>query len=93
VEKYLLQNGDMVVMRGETQSKWLHAIPKRTHAEPRIKYAPWREHDAHCSITFRKAINKAGTDNYYHYNVNEGNVFRWVNRKMVDSGETGYAAK
>jgi hypothetical protein len=38
VEKYLLQNGDMVVMQGETQGKWLHAIPKRTHAEPRIKY-------------------------------------------------------
>jgi alkylated DNA repair dioxygenase AlkB len=37
VEKYLLQNGDMVVMQGETQSKWQHAIPKRTHAAPRIK--------------------------------------------------------
>jgi alkylated DNA repair dioxygenase AlkB len=38
VEKYLLQNGDMIVMQNETQSKWLHAIPKRAHAEPRIKY-------------------------------------------------------
>jgi alkylated DNA repair dioxygenase AlkB len=38
VEKYVLQSGDMVLMQGETQSKWLHAIPKRTHAEPRIKY-------------------------------------------------------
>jgi alkylated DNA repair dioxygenase AlkB len=38
VEKYLLQNGDMIVMQDETQSKWLHAIPKRAHAERRIKY-------------------------------------------------------
>lgn len=45
------------------------------------------------SITFRKAINKAGTDNYYHYNVNEGNIFRWVDGKIIDTGlkvlETG----
>jgi hypothetical protein len=35
----------MVVMQGETQGKWLHAIPKRTRAEPRIKYliAPYVE--------------------------------------------------
>ena len=38
VEKYLLWSGDMVVMQGETQSKWLHSIPKRTNVEPRIKY-------------------------------------------------------
>lgn len=38
------------------------------------------------SITFRKAINKAGTDNYYHYNVNEGNIFRWNDGKMIDTG-------
>jgi hypothetical protein len=29
-------------MQGETQGKWLHAIPKRAHAEPRIKYQPTR---------------------------------------------------
>ena len=40
LEKYLLQSGDMVVMQGQTQSKWLHAVPKRNHAEPRIKYIP-----------------------------------------------------
>jgi len=45
------------------------------------------------SITFRRAVNKAGTDNYYHYNVNEGNIFRWVDGKMVDSGETEYVAQ
>jgi len=41
---------------------------------------------SHSSITFRKAINKAGTDNYYHYNVNEGNIFKWVDDKMIDTG-------
>jgi len=42
------------------------------------------------SITFRRAISKAGTDNYYHYNVNDGNIYRWQEGKMVESGETGY---
>ena len=38
-------------------------------------------------------MNKAGTENYYHYNVNEGNIFRWIDGRMVDSGETGYGVK
>lgn len=38
-------------------------------------------------------MNKAGTENYYHYNVNEGNIYRWIDGQMVDSGETGYGVK
>lgn len=53
VEKFLLESGDMVVMRGTTQKEWLHSIPKRAKANPRI------------NITFRRAINTAGTENYY----------------------------
>merc|ERR1712093_623414 len=29
VEKWSLESGDMVVMRGTTQSRWLHSVPKR----------------------------------------------------------------
>ncbi|KAJ3032010.1 hypothetical protein HK097_005391, partial [Rhizophlyctis rosea] len=28
-EKFVLESGDMIVMRGKTQSQWLHAVPKR----------------------------------------------------------------
>jgi alkylated DNA repair dioxygenase AlkB len=32
-EKWNLTSGTMIVMRGETQSKWLHSIPKRAHGK------------------------------------------------------------
>lgn len=57
-------------MRNSTQSKYLHAIPKRTNAMPRI------------NITFRKAMVPGGTDNYYRYNVGDGPVLRWDPRKQ-----------
>jgi hypothetical protein len=47
-EKWTLETGDMVVMRGTTQSQWLHSIPKRASAGGRM------------NLTFRKAINAAG---------------------------------
>jgi alkylated DNA repair dioxygenase AlkB len=28
--------GDLFVMGGTCQQTWLHAVPKRTHADPRI---------------------------------------------------------
>ena len=60
------------------------AIPKRASAGPRI------------NITFRRAINKAGTNNCaralsspltgedYMYNVHDGPVHRWIDGKMVE---------
>ncbi|KAK9814334.1 hypothetical protein WJX72_004103 [[Myrmecia] bisecta] len=70
-EKFLLEAGDLIVMRGSTQAKWLHAVPKRTSTvQPRI------------NITFRKALNIAGTNNYYKYNVGDGPVHKLVNGRM-----------
>ena len=52
-------------MQGTTQSKWLHSIPKRqSSVQPRI------------NITFRRAMNAAGTNNYHRYNIGSGPVFR-----------------
>ncbi|KNC96848.1 uncharacterized protein SPPG_07680 [Spizellomyces punctatus DAOM BR117] len=72
-EKFVLEDGDLLVMQGTTQKEWLHAIPKRATASPRI------------NITFRKAINVAGTNNYYKYNVGDGASYRYINGKMVPS--------
>jgi len=58
-------------MKGETQGKWEHSIPKTKNAQPRI------------NITFRKVLIHKGTDNYYHYNVGEGiEEYGVVNGKM-----------
>jgi hypothetical protein len=48
-------------MRGPTQANWLHSVPKRANAGGRI------------NITFRRAINTAGT-NKYVFNVTEQKV-------------------
>lgn len=50
VEKWSLQSGDCVVMRGTTQSKWLHSVPKRANAGGRM------------NLTFRRAMNTGGTN-------------------------------
>lgn len=50
VEKWSLASGDCVVMRGTTQSKWLHSVPKRVNAGGRM------------NLTFRRAMNTAGTN-------------------------------
>ncbi|PRP88820.1 hypothetical protein PROFUN_00288 [Planoprotostelium fungivorum] len=81
VEKFQLNSGDLIVMRSTTQRNWLHSIPKTTTTVgPRI------------NITFRKAMNVKGTNNYYHFNVHaalkdsgeneahrysEGNMVKW----------------
>ena len=64
VIKMPLGSGDMVLMRGRTQSHWLHAIPKRAGAA--------REDGGRVNITFRKALVKGGTSNYYTFNVGSG---------------------
>ncbi|KAF2831632.1 hypothetical protein CC86DRAFT_391149 [Ophiobolus disseminans] len=78
--KLPLGSGDMVLMRGQTQSNWLHSIPKRAGAEAG---------KGRINITFRKAMVKAGTENYYQYNVGSGGVFKWdaEQEKMVAWGQ------
>jgi len=70
--KIPLGSGDMVLMRGSTQANWLHSIPKRKGAEAE---------KGRINITFRKAMVKGGTENYYRYNVGEGGVWKWDERR------------
>jgi hypothetical protein len=75
--KLPLGSGDMILMRGKTQSCWMHSVPKRTGKN---------ENDGgRINITFRKALIKPGTDNYYHYNVGTGPVYKWddIAREMM----------
>jgi hypothetical protein len=44
-KKWLLENGSLVVMQGETQAKWKHQIPK----EAKVK-------DSRISLTFRQLV-------------------------------------
>jgi alkylated DNA repair dioxygenase AlkB len=67
--KLPLASGDMVLMRGKTQPNWLHSIPKRSGKNA--------EDGGRINITFRKAMVKGGTNNYYNYNVGTGPVFKW----------------
>ncbi|KAH7133534.1 hypothetical protein EDB81DRAFT_658732 [Dactylonectria macrodidyma] len=67
--KLQLGSGDMLLMRGRTQSNWLHSIPKRTGKN--------QEDGGRINITFRRAMIKDGTENYYNYNVGTGLVYRW----------------
>ncbi len=66
--KLSLAGGDMVLMRGPTQSNWLHGVPKRKGADV---------DRGRINITLRRAMVPAGTENYYRYNVGDGGVFRW----------------
>ncbi|KAF3769070.1 hypothetical protein M406DRAFT_251339 [Cryphonectria parasitica EP155] len=66
--KLPLGSGDMVLMRGKTQSCWLHAIPKRSGKN---------DPGGRINITFRRAMVKGGTDNYYNYNLGTGPVYKW----------------
>ncbi|KPI45093.1 Alpha-ketoglutarate-dependent dioxygenase-like protein [Cyphellophora attinorum] len=72
--KFELNSGDMILMRGETQSNWLHSIPKRTGKNSEAG-------QGRINITFRKAMVPGGTENYYRYNVGEGGVYRWDSGK------------
>lgn len=66
--KLALGSGDMVLMRGRTQAQWLHSIPKRKGGEA---------DKGRINITFRKALVRGGTENYYCYNVGNGGVWKW----------------
>nr|OQO23770.1 hypothetical protein B0A51_10152 [Rachicladosporium sp. CCFEE 5018] len=66
--KLPLASGDMILMKGGTQSNWLHSIPKRKGGDA---------DKGRINITFRRAMVKGGTENYYRYNVGEGGVHRW----------------
>ncbi|KAF1829802.1 DNA repair family protein [Decorospora gaudefroyi] len=66
--KLPLGSGDMVLMRGKTQANWLHSIPKRAGVDTG---------KGRINITFRKAMVKGGTENYYQYNVGVGVVHKW----------------
>ncbi|KAL8698584.1 MAG: hypothetical protein Q9201_006485 [Fulgogasparrea decipioides] len=70
--KLTLASGDMVLMRGKTQANWLHSIPKRKRGE---------SEKGRINITFRKAMVKGGTENYYQYNVGKGEVWKWDDGK------------
>lgn len=74
--KLALGTGDMVLMRGRTQANWLHSIPKRKGAGAG---------GGRINVTFRRAMVKGGTENYYRYNVGDGEVYRWDEgmREMV----------
>jgi alkylated DNA repair dioxygenase AlkB len=78
--KLPLGSGDMVLMRGSTQSKWLHSIPKRKGGE---------SGNGRINITFRRAMVAGGTENYYRYNVGDGDVMKWDGKSkgMVVWGE------
>lgn len=71
--KLPLASGDMVLMRGKTQSNWLHSIPKRKGGEADL---------GRINITFRKALVRGGTENYYQYNVGTGPPYRWNEQKQ-----------
>ncbi|KAK5987582.1 DNA oxidative demethylase ALKBH2-like protein [Cladobotryum mycophilum] len=74
--KYPLNSGDMILMRGKTQSNWLHSIPKRSGKN--------QDDGGRINITFRRAMIRDGTENYYNYNVGSGPVYRWdkISRSM-----------
>lgn len=52
VERFVLADGDLVVMRGRTQHDWEHSVPKRKKAEGRM------------NITLRKGRVPYATENY-----------------------------
>ena len=70
--KLPLASGDMVLMRGKTQSSWLHSIPKR---------AGKGSQGGRINITFRKGVKPYATENYMQYNVGDGGVWKWDGRK------------
>ncbi|KAL2066464.1 hypothetical protein VTL71DRAFT_2535 [Oculimacula yallundae] len=70
--KLPLGSGDMVLMKGRTQANWLHSIPRRTGKNA--------DDGGRINITFRKALVRAGTENYYNYNVGSGGVYKWDER-------------
>ena len=70
--KFELSSGDMILMKGRTQSCWEHRIPKRKGGETE---------KGRINVTFRRAMVKGGTNNYYKYNVGDGGALKWNERR------------
>ncbi|KAG8530795.1 uncharacterized protein KY384_004152 [Bacidia gigantensis] len=70
--KLPLASGDMVLMRGKTQSCWLHSLPKRKGKG---------SEGGRINITFRQGVKPYATENYMQYNVGDGCVYKWDPRK------------
>ncbi|MCO5599849.1 hypothetical protein L7F22_053956 [Adiantum nelumboides] len=54
-EKMVLEDGDLLVMKGKTQADWEHSIPKRA------SYVGGR-----INMTFRRVMNVSGTNSEYN---------------------------
>lgn len=84
--KLSLASGDMLLMRGRTQANWLHSVPKTKGG------GGGAADRGRINITFRKAMVRSGTENYYCYNVGVGGggeVFKWDERKQEMAIWTG----
>jgi len=58
IDSFDLSHGDLFVMKNNCQSDFFHAVPKQKEScLPRY------------SMTFRKALNEYGSNNYYTYNL------------------------
>lgn len=71
-----LRNGELLLMRGTTQAAWDHSISKRKGVGTGL---------GRINVTFRKAMVRYGTENYYRYNVHDGPFYTWDarNQEMV----------
>jgi hypothetical protein len=89
-ERWRLGDGDLLVMRGRTQSEWEHAVPKRASAGPRI------------NITFRRVNCVAGVNSelrgclaavhdslcgpdFMRYSRGDGPGYRWRGGRLVEA--------
>lgn len=72
--KLPLASGDMILMRGKTQSNWLHSIPKRKGDDA---------DKGRINITLRRALTPYGTENYAQYNIGSGDVYKWSKEKKA----------
>jgi len=60
IDHFDLSHGDLLVMKNNCQRDYMHSVPKQKQPlKPRI------------SLTFRKALNEAGSKNYYKYNTTD----------------------
>jgi len=63
-QTFNLSHGDLFVMKENCQKDYFHAVPKqKTSCLPRY------------SMTFRKALNEYGSNNYYTYNLAKNKGF------------------
>lgn len=85
--KLPMAGGDMVLMRGRSQSHWLHSVPKRA--------GKGSGDQGRINITFRKALVKGGTENYYQYNVGKGPPMKWdpKSKEMAELGQSASSSK